>query len=310
VDTPELALATSNTWTTRAAMPAPSRSGFVASAVPNASGQWIVYVLGGSNADDEDGDTNLGALAYNVATNTWTNNGDATLRAAFMNGAARLDKTIYITGGESIFGSEFQYRNTTWAYETTTGKLLQKADMPRATTSGITGVIRNQVYVLPGYCSGDSQDPGHCTTFGPLRQLYRYNPATNSWTTRHQAPHTHVNGAAAVINNKLYVVGGSNGNRSLDVYDPVANSWQIRASIPTAGDQFWGAALLNQFYVVVLMPPNQGSKLYAYNPATNQWTSRKAPTNGVAGPPVKVMLNGTPRLFMPTGYGSSYLYTP
>jgi hypothetical protein len=49
-------------------------------------------------------------------------------------------------------------------------------------------------------------------------------------------------------------------------------------------------------------------KAYLYDPATNQWTPRAAPP-GVAGPIVKVELDGQPHLFMP-GRQSSYLYTP
>jgi hypothetical protein len=49
-------------------------------------------------------------------------------------------------------------------------------------------------------------------------------------------------------------------------------------------------------------------KAYLYDPATNQWTPRAAPP-GVAGPIVKVELDGQPHLFMP-GRQSSYLDTP
>ena len=74
--------------------------------------------------------------------------------------------------------------------------------------------------------------------------------------------------------------------------------------------------MLNQFYVVSEAIRSDGRvviRLYAYDPATNSWTSKKAPPIpefGDAGPLVKVFVNGQPRLFLATGFGPSYLYTP
>jgi hypothetical protein len=49
----------------------------------------------------------------------------------------------------------------------------------------------------------------------PTRRFFRYDPATNAWVSRRQAPHVHRAAAAAVIGGKLYVAGGFNG------FDPV-----------------------------------------------------------------------------------------
>jgi hypothetical protein len=308
--TPELAVAAFNTWTSRATLPSP-HSGFAASALENAAGQWIVYIFGGQ---DEDGETpGFGAFTYNVATNTWGGSGPSIFRATDLNGAGRVGTKFYITGGQSCCDFDFRTFNTTWLYASSTNRQVQKADMPKATTAGVTGVINGKVYVLPGYCSGESVDPGHCTTGGPIRQLYRYDPSTDTWITRRQAPHFHTFGAAAVINDKFYVVGGINQGAYLDVYDPATNTWQTRAPIPTPGERLFGAAIGSKFFVLSWSHPSGQpivSKAYLYDPATNKWTSRAAPPNGIAGPIVKVMLNGQPRLFLPGGFGPSYLYTP
>jgi hypothetical protein len=301
---------TSNSWSARAAMPVPHGS-FAVGAAPNSAGQWFVHVFGGQ---DEDG-TGFPSYRYNVATNTWGGGGGALINASNMNGVGKISGRLYMTGGESCCDENFRTFNTTWAYEPSTNRLFQKADMPKATKYGISGVINGKLYVLPGHCSGESVDPGHCTMGGRIRQLYRYDPATNTWTTRRQAPHFHVFGAAAVIDDKLYVVGGS-GNplvAALDVYDPATNTWQTRAPIPTPGERLFGAALQSKFFVLSWSHPSGDavvSKAYLYDPATNTWKSRAAPPGGLAGPIVKVMVNGQPRLFLPGGFGPSYLYTP
>lgn len=300
--------ATSNTWAARPVMPQ-FRENFGAGTVANASGQWIVYVLGGNNSN---GDTGVPGLSYNVSTNAWGTVPSAFVTMASMNGVSRIGNKLYFTGGESCCDVDFRTFNTTFAYQPSTQTLSQKANIPHATKYGVSGVLNEQLYVLPGYCSGESVDPGHCTTGGFIRQLYRYDPATNTWATRHQAPHVHPLGAAAVIDNKFYVVGGSNRQRYLDVYDPATNSWQTKASIPTAGDKLFGANIGSRFFVI-LSSSSTGSvvtKAYSYNPATNSWTSRAAPPNHVVGPLVKVTLSGQTKLFLPSATGSSYLYTP
>ena len=301
------ATATSNTWAARPVMPQ-FRDHFGAGTVANASGQWIVYVLGGNRSD---GDTGVPGESYNVATNAWGLVPNAFITMASMNGVARIGDKLYFTGGESCCDVDFRTFNTTLAYRPSTQTLSQRANMPHATKYGVSGVLNEQLYVLPGYCSGESVDPGHCTTGGFNRQFYRYDPGSNTWTTRHQAPHVHALGAAGVINNKFYVVGSSNGDRSLDVYDPATNAWQTRASIPTGGEELFGAAIGSKFFVLTSTHGNPAvTKAYSYNPATNTWTSRAAPPNHIAGPLVKVTLNGQSKLFLPSAIGSSYLYTP
>jgi hypothetical protein len=304
---PSLAVtATSNTWAARPVMPQ-FRDHFAIGAAANASGQWVVYVLGGTRSD---GETGVAGLSYNAVTNTWSILPNAFLTVASTNGVGKNGSTFYITGGEDCCDPvDFRTYNTTYAFQASTGTVQQKANMPRATKYGVSGVINGKLYVLPGYCSGESVDPGHCTTGGFTRQLYRYDPTSNTWITRAQAPHVHAAGASAVIDNKFYVVGNSHRQAYLDVYDPATNTWKTKASIPTPGDELFGANLNAKFFVIS-HSFSGGTKAYWYNPTTNTWSARVAPPNGAAGPIVKIIVNGQSKLFLPRPTGSSYLYTP
>jgi hypothetical protein len=299
---PALALA-SNTWTARSPIPR-THSGFAVGAAPNAAGQPLVYVFGGQ---DENG-SNFPSYIYNVSTNAWSPS-PPSLDAANMNGVGRIGNKFYLTGGESCCEADFRTYNTTWAYEPSTARLFRKADMPRATKYGVTGVINGKLYVLPGWCSGEAVDPGHCAVGSRTRQLYRYDPTTNTWTVRQPAPHFHAFGAAGVIDNKFYVVGGADRTPYLDVYDPATNTWRTRAPIPTAGERLFAAVFQHRLFVLSWSRPAGGAvilKAYSYDPATNTWRSRAAPP--FAGPIVQVILNGQGRLFLPGR--PSYLYTP
>lgn len=271
--TASLAL-TSNTWTARAPLPGGACEVSAGLAV-NAAGRSTVYVLGGTVCA-EGGD--LGTIsAYDVATNTWTAKAARHSRAS-MNGLGNIGGKFYMTGGIT-FGNGFEVASfTTFAYDIAKDRVIQKADMPKATAAGVTGVINGQLYVLPGFCEGDAwPDPRYCS--GELiRKMYRYDPATDTWAPRPAAPHYHWGGAGGVIDHKFYVVGGqlnaggTPGVADLDVYDPITNKWTTLAPMPTAGHVI-GAVLRGKLFVT----PGPGV-LYVYNPVTNTWQTKRGPT--------------------------------
>ncbi len=149
--------------------------------------------------------------------------------------------------------------------------------MPKYTADGVTGVIGDKLYVLPAPVPGTAGRSRVTANTSPIRQLYRYDPGTNAWTTLARSPNFHKSGARGVINGKFYVAGGLNNFTAtayLDVYDPATNTWRTRAPVPIAGPLI-GAALGGKLYVI----GRSGGVLraYAYNPGTNTWQIRAAP---------------------------------
>jgi len=292
----EVSTLASNTWSPRAPFgPEPDcclLADYTVGTAPNSAGESIVYVFGGEKDPTDEGENRTGwpTQRYNVATNTWIFPDGPSVHAAELNGAEKIGNKLYLTGGSNFGEDESNfphYWNRTYAYNVSTQTLSRKADMPLAGFGGVSGVIHSQLYVLLGLCSLQADDPGHCGTggfFRPTRALFRYDPGSNSWISRRSAPHYHANGAAAVLGDKLYVVGGVNGTTrvaDLDVYDPSTNQWQTRAPIPTPGDQLFGTAMLGKFYVISWSsnaPVTSGSpvtiKFYSYDPATNTWTNQ------------------------------------
>jgi hypothetical protein len=270
---------------------------------PNSAGQSIVYAFGGTSSDE--GGTGKSVKAYNVATDSWTGR-LARVGVFYSNGVGKIGSKLYFSGGYVTAGSLPDATSGLWAYDYSNDRMIKKANLPIFSAEGVSGVINGKLYVLPGACNGNGYpSPGYCAV-EETRRFYRYDPATNTWVSRRQAPHFHKRGAAAVIDGKLYVVGGRNGSQpvaDLDVYDPATNTWRTLAPIPTAGAAS-GAALGGRFYVVV-----SGSVMrsYAYNPATNKWAAKAAPD--IFGPVVRVALNDRSRLFTANGNRSA-LYTP
>jgi N-acetylneuraminic acid mutarotase len=306
---------TSNTWTARA--PLPFGPCEVAAGLVDAAGKSTVYVLGGTVCN-EGGDLAL-VWAYDVTGDTWTRK-NAQYSTTSPNGLGKIGNKFYVTGGSTFGGGGGELaRATTEAYDFTNDRFIQKADMPKATGEGVTGVIHDKLYVLPGFCSGEG--PLFCDV-EPIRQLYRYDPVTNTWATRRSAPHYHRGGAGGVINDKFYVVGGkkdcclsaaSLDVASLDVYDPATNTWTTLAPMPTAGPVI-GAVLRGRLYVIrgptgELADTGAGA-LYVYDPVTNIWKTKRGPTWSHAAA-TRVMIDGIAYLLAVGGtHGSGFDETP
>ena len=313
---PSLAI-TSNSWSPIAPMPCCHGFGVSVGVVPNSAGQSIAYVFGGT---DDMGRTGVSTRAYNVATNTWSTK-SSLVYTWNTNGVGNIGGKLYFTGGYTEYGSPYSIAST-WEYDPATDVLTQKADLPLHTAEGVTGVIGDRLYVLPGYCYAIGLvSPGFCNQEEAIRKLFRYNPATNIWVTKASAPHYHRNGVGGVIDNKFYVVGGQddrgNTTRNLDVYDPATNTWQTLAPLPTALDGVVGAVLQGQLFVI---GTTSGGSIrhYAYNPTSNRWNAKAPPPVwGFTSEAAKVFLNGTSRMLVvagPVGDGffpdASQLYTP
>jgi N-acetylneuraminic acid mutarotase len=268
-----------NTWTLKApSSNDQSAQGLSAGVVPDASGQSIVYTLGGIDTDQGCG-SNI--LSYKIGTNTWTLKGhDPRLFVFNSNGVGKIGNTLYISGGESFCGEDGYHIDGRFsAYNPATNTVTAKPTPPKVTAGGVTGVIDGKLYVLPGICSTDfyPASPSYCQSRA-IRTLFRYSPTTNSWSWKRQAPHNHANGAGGVINGKFYVAGGGDGGAALDRYDPATDTWTTLAPLPKAGTAV-GAVLQGKLYAVVETGtyPTVVRRAYAYDPATNTWTSKAAP---------------------------------
>jgi hypothetical protein len=294
----------SNTWTLKAPMPG-YWSGVSAGVAPDAAGRSIVYAFGGQ---DDQGGTHWPIQAYDVATNTWTVKAQST-RGMRFNGVGRIGSRLYFSGGFQYHDEGAGYTPALYAYDPAGDSLIRKRDMPKYTADGVTSVIGGKLYVLPGTCSGTGWPfLGYCDQ-EPIRQLYRYDPATNAWTKLAPSPHFHESGARGVINGKFYVAGGfSNFTATayLDVYDPATNTWRTLAPVPIAGHLI-GAALGGKLFVI----GRSGGVLraYAYNPGTNTWQVRAAP-KWDHDALVQVTLDGRPHLLAVGGVHGPYEIVP
>jgi N-acetylneuraminic acid mutarotase len=295
---PEFAAA-SNSWTRRRGIP-DGRRDMGAGVVKNASGEPIVYLLGGY---DFDGQTRR-VDAYNYSTDTWESK-RALGGTLHSNGVGVIGGKLYQSGGYGPSGLTRRF----FVYDPARDAFTRKADFPMTSTSGVTGVIAGKLYVLAGF-----------GTSGVSRRFFRYDPATDRWTNLTPPPRAHADGAGGVIRGKFYVAGGkeSNGGQytdKLDVYDPATDRWKALAPMPEALPRRAGAVIQNRLYVI----GGGGGQVHSYNPVTNTWQTRAS----LLGPRIElaavgfVSRVGNPRILALGGTGDddwpsseNQVYTP
>ena len=264
------AAAEGGTWVGRAPMPR-GRVNLGAGVIPNARGVTIFYVIGGQNLRG-DATTNV-VHAYNPLLNSWATKARLPDDRVFPNGAGAINGKLYLTGGYdgATPTSDLGFtRRTLFVYDPATNTWVQKKLMPVSSAGGVTGVINGRLYVLTGV-KYECQDCPTVTT----RSLYRYNPATDTWTKLASAPNPHAGGVGGVINGKFYVAGGGGElegppDRRLHVYNPATNTWSSKAPMPLRdrGPGITGAVVAEKLYVT----GGGSSAVDAYDPANDTWT--------------------------------------
>ena len=185
---------------------------------------------------------------------------------------------IFVAGGLNADGVPHR---TLEIYNVATGAWRAGAPMPEARHHNAAVRIGDKLYWTGGFIGGFPNWAG--TT-----SLWQYDPATNTWTERAPMPEPRGGHAAAAINGKIYVVGGTRGHNDEDhtarnvlIYDPQTNSWSSGALMQVGREHLAAAAIGGKIYVVGGREThNQGqfgstttnfNTLEAYDVATNTW---------------------------------------
>lgn len=101
----------------------------------------------------------------------------------------------------------------------------------------------------------------------------------NVWTTGTPIPTPVAFATSAVLENEIYVVGGTDSAgivSDVQVYNPVAKTWSVGVSYPTGISAPSAAVVRNVLYVFggTSDGVNPTNAVYAYSPKTKTWTAR------------------------------------
>ncbi len=179
-----------DTWTKKADMPTARTQ--VAIAVVDG----IIYAIGG-----ELGITPLSVVeAYNPATDKWTKKANMPT-ARRMAAACVVDSRIYVFGGYAD-----ALLPTVEVYDPATDTWTQASDMPLRRNHHTASVVDGKIYILGGVAGVRGVSGGRMF---PVVDVY--DPATDTWTTAADFPTPRWDPTAAVVDGKIYAIGGRVG---------------------------------------------------------------------------------------------------
>jgi N-acetylneuraminic acid mutarotase len=150
------------------------------------------------------------------------------------------------------------------------------ADLP-APRAGATGAFVNGTL----YVTGGAYVPAHGQAGVLSATTYAYHPHSDSWSRVADLPEPLQNASAAVLEGKLYVVGGFKADTSVSAavyrYDPASNTWSRIADYPTTVNSGGCGGVVGGIVCAGGDTEPDGhvhilKTAYFYHPGTDTWT--------------------------------------
>jgi N-acetylneuraminic acid mutarotase len=213
-----------------------------------------------------------------------------TLRIA--EAAAAVNDKLYLIGGfnwdENLGGSAPPIARVD-VYDTQTNTWHTAADMPTPRISAQAAVSSNQIYVFGGY----NRVPIRGEPWKTVVEMY--DTQTDTWTLIRDMPTLRRNFGTAVVDGKIYLIGGTVLDRQfnhqivtnlVEVYDPLTGRWEKRADMPTERGRIQPVVVGGEVYVIggydLFGAGGFGdvaqqflTQIEVYNPKTDSWLKRR-----------------------------------
>jgi len=127
----------------------------------------------------------------------------------------------------------------------------------------------DRIYLFGGFVTGSS--------------TYEYDPADDRWERKSPMPTPRHGLAAVAWGGKVYVLGGSDGQRAsaaLEIYDPDLDSWTLGPPMPTARVFLAAAEAQGKIYAIGGSPDCCGNDrtdaVEVYDPAARTWSRARS----------------------------------
>jgi hypothetical protein len=105
----------------------------------------------------------------------------------------------------------------------------------------------------------------------------------------------------AVVNGKIYAIGGDGGSNTTEEYNPVTDIWTEKKSMPTGRGRFGIAVYQNKIYVIGGKTADGFTAVNeVYNPLTNTWETKAPMPKGSRAELTASVVNG--KIYVVGGY--------
>jgi N-acetylneuraminic acid mutarotase len=229
-----------------------------------------IYVIGGHPF----GSTKVtiaDVSVYNPLTYQWKSKQSMPGSLAWFGTAVYQDEIYVIGGAWFLRGSE---QNDVLVYDPSANTWTSKTSMPTARGGMDANVVDGKIYVI----GGSAADALDSTVDVVLDVNEVFDPVADTWSTKKPIPTPVSAYASAVVDGKIYVIGGltPNGTSRMrvnlnQIYDPETDTWSLGTPIPEIVGASAGATS-------GVMAPKRiyfiGDGLnQVYDPANDSWTS-------------------------------------
>jgi N-acetylneuraminic acid mutarotase len=195
--------------------------------------------------------------------------------------AATVGSRVYVGSGLRYVGQTPRSLDDLFVFDPSTGTYERLPNLPAKLDHVALVGHRGALYVIGGFHASE-----------PVASVWRYDPQHRRWTALPPMRIARGSPAAAVIGDRIFVVGGSVGGRdeprssaALEIYDLRTGRWSPGPDMPTARHHHGAAAVGGRLYVVGGRTDDELSSdaVERFDPATRRW-ERLAPLPlGVGG---------------------------
>ncbi|MCW4019064.1 MAG: hypothetical protein NWF00_10375 [Candidatus Bathyarchaeota archaeon] len=235
-----------------------------------------IYALGGCLFSDGGVPCKVNQ-EYNPETDKWTTKKSMPSTRGG-SGVAAYEGEIYVFGGSWFLSGSGT--DTVWSYNPSADTWNQsKTPMPTKKSGMNAHLVDDKIYLIGGTSNEEIRIDNRVT-----REIINvtevYDPITDTWTTKTPIPTPVSYYASAVVDGKIYVIGGYtreansttlNRVNLTQIYDPKTDTWKIGTPIPNAESgrsaaTTSGVLAPKRIYVI------GGGLNQVYDPANDNWT--------------------------------------
>jgi N-acetylneuraminic acid mutarotase len=202
----------------------------------------------------------------------------ASLKAVQQLNATVLNGQIWVAGGLT---TSTKATAATQVYDPAKDAWHAGPSLPEAVDHAMLVTYRNQVVLIGGFVSRGGASVASS-------QVLVFDDSDGHWQKLSSLRHARAAGAAAVVGDKIVVVGGRTEQQQLvgqtEIFD--GKAWHDGKDIPVPGDHLTAASDRSYLYAVggrKFVPGNNTNVVQRYEPATDRWTSLAALPERISG---------------------------
>jgi len=224
-----------------------------------------VYVIGGIARNDES--TSV-VEEFDPSTDQWASGASMPTPRA-MASAVTIDGRIYIFGGRNTSG----IMDTVEVYDPASNSWEKVTTMPQARWNHMVAEVQGKIYVIGGIVgTGDNRRS--------IDTVEIYDPTENTWKLGQSLPTSRQGAAIAVVQEKIYVIGGKTGagasgtiTKVVEVYDPLEDYWRSIQTLVVGRSSSKASVVDGRIYVIGGSVKGGGvtGSIEKYDPAIGTW---------------------------------------